>query len=460
MKNYFLSLALIFVCQPWAILAQNPQWRFLGDTLLSSWGTYNVLTALHEGVPHLVFSEYDAMGNDHWKIQRWDGTAWQPLDTSGLGNERYQVLDFTGNGTPQMAYFQGETRRFGIKRLQNGIWSTVSESPVFSEALNYIDMAFEDEKLWVAFSDFDQGGKAFIWHFDGANWIQLGQGAVSSGNIYPLNLQVENGTPWVAFREIQMGYAGFVKKFNGASWETVGAQAFDGNVHGQMDFVVTNNVPYITHIDSSTQNHVRVLKFNGAAWETVGSSMITPASYFVTLAVDRDNNQPYVLFDDSGPDFWGLSVMRFNGNTWEFVGDRAFIDNYWSVTLIIDGGIPHLGYQGGPFGQPASFQVFSKTSSAPQPPKNFPFFNIQPNPVVGKSIQFNVKLDHFGPLQARIIDSKGQCVKATSFTITPGEEIHQLPLPDLSNGIYFLQISSASGNYFTSRKFLLLHGQD
>jgi hypothetical protein len=79
---------------------------------------------------------------------------------------------------------------------------------------------------------------------------------------------------------------------------------------------------------------------------------------------------------------------------------------------------------------------------------------------VGKSIQFNVKLDHFGPLQARIIDSKGQCVKATSFTITPGEEIHQLPLPDLSNGIYFLQISSASGNYFTSRKFLLLHGQD
>ncbi|HLP93390.1 MAG TPA: T9SS type A sorting domain-containing protein [Saprospiraceae bacterium] len=456
MKNLFLSLLFLGSLLAHPIAAQNAQWRHLGDTLLSSWNTTTVLTALNGQTPHLAIQGYDNLGNAHWSIQRWNGSGWVKMDTAGLGQMSYSALGFTNAGTPQLAYFDGVSGKFGIKRLLNGLWSTLSESPVITTTGLYpISMVFENNRLWVGFTHPDQNNRAFVWHFDGNSWLQLGQGGISVGNVYPLMLQVDNGTPWIAYREIQQEYAGVVKKFDGANWQTIGGSAFDSNVHGNMDFAVKNGKPYLIHSDSSTDFQANVISFDGTNWQQVGNPLITSAYSYLKLAIDDQTNQPFFLFEDAGPNFWGLSAMRFNGTSWEFVGNRGFIPNYWSVTLIIRQGTPYVGYQWGPFGGPASFQVFSQTSSTQNLPDHAPFFSIQPNPVTQNHLMLHMELEQPEQFSVALLDMNGKNLSNQSVFVSAGKSQTMLELPSLPSGAYVLQLQAKSGAMGASRICLI-----
>ncbi|MBN8680707.1 MAG: hypothetical protein J0M29_20960 [Chitinophagales bacterium] len=179
MKNVFLSLLLLVSLFAQPIAAQTATWRHLGDTLLSSWNTTTVLTALNAQTPHMAIQSFNNLGEAYWSIRQWNGAEWISLDTAGLGQLNYSALGFTNAGTPQLAYFDGVSGKFGIKRLQNGLWSTLSESPVITTTGLYpISMVFENNKLWVGFTHPDQNNRAFVWHFDGNSWLPLGQGGI------------------------------------------------------------------------------------------------------------------------------------------------------------------------------------------------------------------------------------------------------------------------------------------
>lgn len=456
MKNLFLSLLFLgsLLAQP--IAAQTAQWRHLGDTLLSSWNTTTVLTALDGQTPHMAIQGYDDLGNVHWTIQRWNGSGWVKMDTTGLGQMSYAALGFTNNGTPQLAYFDGVSGKFGIKTLQNGLWSTLSESPIITTTGLYpISIVFENNRLWVGFAHPEQNSRAFVWHFDGNSWLPLAQDGISIGSVYPLMLQVDNGTPWIAYREIQQGYVGVVKKYDGNSWQTIGGTAFDSNVHGSMDFAVKNGKPYVIHSDSSTNFLANVISFDGTNWQQVGNPLITPAYSFLKLAIDDQTNQPFFLFEDAGANFWGLSAMRFNGTNWEFVGNRGFISNYWSVTLIIHQSTPYVGYQWGPFGGPASFQVFSQTSSTQSLPGKTHFFSLQPNPITQNYVMLQMELELAEQFSVVLLDMSGKAVSNQSVYVSAGKSQTMLELPSLPSGAYILQLQAKSGRMNASQLCLI-----
>lgn len=456
MKNFSRSLILTLFCLPFFVTAQNPQWQYLGDTLLSGWNTISVLTALDEGNPNLAILAYDNIGEVYWSVLHWNGSEWIQTDTTGLGQLNYTTFHIDNEGNPLLAYYKDDTKQFGIKRRQNGVWSTLTESPQMSGSPYYTSITFENNQLWASFTDLDQNNRAFVWTYDGSTWHQVGQGAISTGSVYPLILQIDNGIPWVAFREIEQGYAALVKKFNGTDWESVGGTAFDSNIHGQMDFAVHNGKPYLIHTDSGTQHFARVLGFNGASWEPVGSPMIIQASYYLELAIDDQTNHPFFMFDDSAPGLWGLSAMRFDGNEWKFAGERGFVDNFWSLSLLFYEGTPFIGYMKGPFGGPASCQVFGATTPSPIPHDAPLFFNIHPNPVSHNHLTLYTQTDRATSCMAVVLDVNGSIYLNKPLTLSPGENTVDIGLPELPAGSYFLQIRSITGDFQTYKKFVIV----
>jgi hypothetical protein len=456
MKKLFLSLLLLlsFCMQP--LRAQNEKWRHLGDTLLSSWNTTTLLTAIQNGTPYLAVQAYDLQGSVFWTVQRWDGSEWQSMDTTGLGAWNYTAWGFAANGAPKLAFYNNDSKTFGIKQLVNGTWINTTESPQITGLPTYVTMTFDQEQLFVAYSDQDQNGRVSVWAFNGTQWTPLNATGISEGNVYPLVLKSDNGTPWIAYQEIQQGYAGIVKRYNGSQWEQVGNPAFDGNVHGSMGFTVVNNTPYLVHADSSTQNHARVLTFNGTDWTPVGSPMIVPTSYYLNITVDEQSGTPYILLDDSGPNFWGLSVMRYNGSDWEFVGERGFIHNYWSVNLLLHEGTPYIGYLNGPFGQPASVQVFSQTTRTPDIQGLLGFVQLFPNPVIGQTVKLYTQARENFSCQARLMDQQGRVVAAFQLMLPAGESTHNLSIPDLPQGMYHFQVLAENGMVHHHQRFVVL----
>lgn len=143
--------------------------------------------------------------------------------------------------------------------------------------------------------------------------------------------------------------------------------------------------------------------------------------------------------------------MRFNGTNWEFVGNRGFISNYWSVTLIIRQGTPYVGYQWGPFGGPASFQVFSQTSSTQNLPDHAPFFSIQPNLVTQNHLMLQMELEQAEQFSAVLLDMSGKVLSNQSVSVSAGKSQTILELPSLPSGAYVLQLKAKSGSMNASQ---------
>jgi len=459
MKNYYHLLAyLVITVASQRAFSQTPQWHYLGDTIIEQTWASGILTSLEGDTPYVAYQSYD---NDtssfFWNIKRFDGTSWIPVDTNGLGYHYFEVLGTTASGVLQIAYFSFESNKFVIKRLMGNTWVTVSESPEMTDSPYYASYNFDDERLYIAFSDQGVaiGNKLTVWKYEAGDWSVLGQPGFSIGNAYPVIIKAENGTPWVAYEDWVLGRAGVVKKFDGNTWQSVGGQVFDGDPHGQMDFTVSNGIPYIAHADSSTQNRANVLKFDGTSWINVGPPMFTERTDYLKLAIDADSQEPYLLFEDYDSTFWGLSALRFDGTAWEFVGQRGFVSNSWNLEFVINGGIPYVGYEFGPFGGGASVQVFSPLSPSTEPQAADISFLIQPNPIVAGVLQIQITNATGMDAICQIFDSNGRLHQEKTLQVEAGEAVHSINVSNFPSGVYALRLQSNNGKECCTKRFVV-----
>jgi len=458
MKNYFNLFAFfLLLASPKYIFSQTPQWHYLGDTIIEqTWGT-GVLTSLEGDAPYVAYPVYDN-SDFFWKIKRFDGFSWMDVDTNGLGFQNFRILGTTASGVLQIAYLNSEGNKIGIKRLMGGTWEIISESPLIADIPYNASYDFDNERLFIAFADqnLSNGEKITVWKYDTGVWSVVGQPGFSIGNAYPIILKVDNGIPWVAYEDWALGRAGIVKKFDGNTWQSVGGQVFDGDPHGRSDFTVSNGIPYIVHADSSTQSRASVLKFDGANWSTIGPPMFTEPTSFVKLAIDDNIQEPYLLFEDYDPAFWGLSALRFNGTAWDFVGSRGFIYNYWSLEFIIKDGVPHVGYERSPFGGGGSVQVFSPVSHTITPDAGNISFKISPNPLTNDVLQMKIQSSRASDVRAQIFDMDGRLLQSASWHINAGPSDQQINVDTLAKGVYVIQLKSKDGRELYSKQFVVV----
>lgn len=455
MKIYFtLLVSLVLTFSPKYTFAQTPQWHYLGDTIVEQTWASGILTFLEGDARYVAYQTFDNT-NFVWNIKRFDGSSWVAVDTNGLGNQKLIKLHATANGRLQLAYFDFEDNKFGIKKLIGNTWETVSESPTLTNNPFPISCAFDEEKLYVAFAGESLGNKITVWKYDAGAWSVVGQPGFSNGSVHTIILKMSNGVPWVAYEDWSLGSAGIVKKFDGTSWQNIGNQAFDGDPHDQMDFTVSNGIPYIAHTDSTTQSRARVLKFDGSNWTPIGSFVGTEPTSFVKLAIDDADQKPYILIDDSGQGFWGLSALNFDGTSWNYVGTRGFISNYWNVEFVINDGIPYVGYEYSPFGGGVSVQVFSPTSLAKDPQTALSFFQIQPNPIQDGVLQLKISNTVGSTAICHIFDQNGRLIHEKTLQTSALEVGYRLNIQGLPPGVYVLRLQPEQGKEAQIQRFVV-----
>ncbi len=455
MKNYFTSFAffwLLVSLQP--TFSQTPQWHYLGDTIIEETWISGILFHFEGDAPYVAYQTFNDTAFA-WAIKRFDGNSWVPMDTVGLGLHNFHLLGTTASGVLQIVHFDHDSKRFVLKQLIGNTWQTVSESPQLSFYPYLGSYFFDKENFYAAFRDEDLDDKITVWKFDGSNWSTVGQAGFSEGAVHTIVLKVSNGIPWVAYEDWSLGSAGVVKKFDGNTWQSIGNQVFDGDPHDQMDFAVSNGIPYVAYADSTTQNRASVVKFDGATWSNVGPPMFTERTDFLKLAINADNQEPYLIFEDHGPSFWGLSAMRFDGNVWDYVGARGFINNYWSLEFVIKGGIPYVGHERSPFGGGASVQVFSPLSPSTEPQNPGISFSILPNPIANGMLQ--VQIDNPTNVDAicQIFDQNGRLLQEKNFQIRAGKVVHSFNVSDFKSGVYALRIQSNNGKEYGVKSFVV-----
>ncbi len=457
MKNYFTLFAffLLLVSHQQAF-SQTPQWHFLGDTIIEETWSSGILTSLEGDAPYVAYQTFNDTAYS-WKIRRFDGNSWVFVDTTGLGLHNFQLLGTNASGMLQIAHFDHESKRFGLKRLIGNTWQTISESPQLTFFPYLGSYVFDDEDFYAAFQDEAMDDKITVWKFDGSNWSIVGQPGFSEGHVHSIVLKVSNGIPWVAYEDWSLGSAGIVKKLDGNTWQSVGSQVFNGDPHDNMDFAVSNGIPYVAHADSSTQNRASVLKFDGADWTNVGPPMFTERTDFLKLAIDANNQEPYLLFQDNDPTFWGLSALHFDGTTWDFVGAPGFIFNYWNLEFVIKNGVPLVGYERSAFGGGASVQAFSLLSPSTEPQASGISFRIQPNPIADGMLQIQLGNSTNIDLICQIFDQNGRLIQENKLQVGAGEIAHSLNVSDLPPGVYALRLQPSNGKEWGVRRFVVTH---
>lgn len=455
MKNYLtLFIFCLLAALPQHAFSQTPQWNYLGDTIIEETWVSGILTTLEGDVPYVAYQVFDT-NNLLWKIKRLDGFSWVDVDTNGLGYQNFRLLGTTASGVLQIAYHSDDGKKFGIKRLVGSAWETVSESPELVNDPYPATYAFDDERLFVAFPEQGLDNKITVWKYDAGAWSVVGQPGFSSGNVHSITLKVSNGIPWVAYEDWSLGRAGIVQKFDGNTWQNVGGQAYDGDQYGKKDFAVSNGIPFIAHADSSTQNRASVLKFDGANWSHVGPPMFTERTDFLKLAINADNQEPYLLFEDSDPSFWGLSALRFDGTAWDYVGNRGFISNYWSLEFVIHNGVPIVGYERSAFGGGASVQVFRPLSQSTMPHAEAIAFQIQPNPISEGVLQIQLGNATTEGSICQIIDQNGRLILERKLPGDTGASHQSFDVSGFPPGVYALRLQLKNGKAWATKRFVV-----
>lgn len=457
MKNYVYFLILFLNGFSLArSQAQSPQWHFLGDTIIEQTWSTNVLSYLDGDAPYVAFEQFDDSFLSYWNIRRFDGTSWAPVDTNGLGVHNFQWLGANANGNLQIAYFDQDSMRFGLKRLVGSTWQDITISPRLEHYPYLASYAFDGEKFYAAFPDLNLEDKISVFAFDGNDWSAVGQTGFSTGRVHSVVLKISNGIPWVAYLDRSLGNAGMVQKLVGNNWQVVGNQLLNGDVHGRMDMAVSNGIPYIAHADSSTQFRASVLKFDGSSWISLGQPMPASTTQFLKLAVDGPIQKPYILVEEHGPNLWGLSTLALEGANWEYVGAKGFIDNYWNLEFSINNGVPMVGYSRSPFGGGASVQVFSPLSAAAEPLSPFLTFAVSPNPVRGNTLQIQMACEESLNAVVQIYDLEGRLKWKSNTMIEKGNSNLAFNIGTLASGSYLVQLKSASGKVFGNKWFIVI----
>ncbi|MDQ0902045.1 InlB B-repeat-containing protein [Paenibacillus sp. V4I7] len=290
-------------------------------------------------------------------------SKWEPVGGAGFSaGETWDPSLFVYNGTPYVAYIEGNNNTVTVKKYSGSSWEPIGSPISTSWATAGSTSLYVDNGIpYVAYRDGLNSDKITVQTYNGSNWAPVGSAGISANVADFTSLYVDNGTPYVAFKDYGNARKATVITYNGSSWEPVGIAGFSAGEIFSTSLKVDNGTPYVAFTDAANSSKATVMTYNGSGWEPVGNAGFSPggAEY---VSLDIHEGIPYVAYTDYS-NGRKLSAQKYNGSNWEYVGSAGF-SGYLAgyVTLKIDNGTPYVAFMDAQYSDKATVKKYNGSS--------------------------------------------------------------------------------------------------
>ena len=442
--------------------AQAQQWNALGQPGFSAGEAYAPIMALNAaGTPYVAYEDFSNAGKA--TVMTYGGTSWAPVGSPGITTNAAEFISIAISRycVPYMVYTDEGASNTTSVMAYNGAWAPVGPQYITGPQTTYNDIAIDTFGTpYIVYVDGTDYFKATVKKFvDTASaWFTVGSADFTPGQASYCKLAISRGgTPYVAFEDADSNHRASVMAFDGLNWNFVGAQGFSEGRATYTDIVMdTNDVPYIVYADAGNGGKATVMKFNGTSWVAVGAQGFSDTHVQYTSIAIGANNLPYVAFSDGGTTAQGgpATVMQFDGATWSIMcapGISAGIAGYTTVGVARQAGMVYVSYMD--VADSSRATVMANNGVTPCYAASVATvaagaaMSIYPNPAYD---ELNVVSAAEAIHDVKITNLLGQTV----CSLQPNAMTAKVPVGNLPNGVYFIQVNSTDPGAGTIMKFV------
>ena len=275
-----------------------------------------------------------------------------------------------------------------VTPVTNSQWSYVGKAGFSKGRVHNVSAASGSDNVpYIAF--IDSAFKVQVMKPNNTKWVTVGGDVCDGGALFETIALTNTNVPVVGYIDSVNDKNITVKEYSGGNWITLGIPGFApayGAFQNPFSMALdTSGIPYVLSFASNNPYTISVFKLSGSNWVRVGgSNFATAGNGQANIAIDKNTNTPYIIFDDANTVNFSFgyqaTVMKFNGKRWMTVGNAGFTagrNGIFYPDIKIDGaGIPIVSmqeddgferlsayqYKVGTW-QPVGYQHFSKSRS-------------------------------------------------------------------------------------------------
>ncbi len=243
-------------------------WTSIGSDLTAGAGQYTNIKVSATGKPYLAYIDVSAANGVF--VRSYNGTSWDTVGGAQIsaGNANYPSIAFDHFDTLYIAYQDyTDGGRARVKKFNGTSWVNVGSSflsEIYGGA-NDITLVFDsNNKPYVGYwNPYAGGPKAAVHKFDGANWLQVGLPSFTTGvSLYTSMALDHNDVPYIAYQDAAVAQQSVVMKYNGTTWVNVGTAGFSGGPTGFTSLAIDGNGnPFVAYTDGNNSQKTTVSTF-------------------------------------------------------------------------------------------------------------------------------------------------------------------------------------------------------
>jgi hypothetical protein len=302
-----------------------------GNTGISS---YNKLAFAPDGTPYLAYVDGNTVidgvvtrdVNNAATVQKYDGTSWVMV-----GNEGFGSMGVGGDGINLIPVFAG----------MDGI--SLAFSP---DGTPYVAVSYLQTQRVTCGRNCPPGlppvpsRVTSVLRYAGTSWVGMGywtDGASPSLAFAP------EGTPWVAYSSEDDGGKAKVRRLDGSGWVMATPGQFpNSNAHGVSLAFAPNGTPYVVFSDGNNAGKATYMTLTNGSWTLTAAS--TTAADNLSLAFDGDG-VPYLAYralDGTNK----AMVAKLSADQSGWLADTSSGPSDYPALALSPGGAPFLAYMG------------------------------------------------------------------------------------------------------------------
>lgn len=454
----------------------NGQWKDLGTRYgFAAGSTANIAAATDgNGIPYMAFQ--DLANNGKATVMKYENGSWMNTGSAGFSADSawYTSLAIKNNGVPFVVYKdKGFNGRATVKKFSNYSWRTVGQPGFSAGEVAYTSIAINNNAIpYVVYRDEGHGGKATVKKFTDGSWKNVGLPGFTPAAVTNTSIRMECGTvPWIVYRDEVSGNVE-LRKYQQGSWKELPSP---GRTRSGVDMAINEwGTPYVFYREPGYPRNLTVKYLLNNTWTTLGPTIESADNYeiFNQQILLNTGSDPYVLYIKSGPVHpesfvtQEIKLKYFNGSDWVDIwpaGQGGI--GIWNTSFAFKPTgqlfVAYMhSYERGVFAKltespcvnPGSFDRnrMHKTISDQGVMVQSLTLKVYPNPV-GRIASAYLTLDKESRVAFRLTDLNGQFIWAREVSLASGLSVIDLPVSQLTGGVYLLTAKTAEGRIISVR---------
>ncbi|MEA5466977.1 DUF4347 domain-containing protein [Leptothoe sp. PORK10 BA2] len=259
------------------------------------------------GTPYVAY--LDANDGDTTKVIRFDGTNWVPVGNAVSSNGASSIDLETGSDGKLYVLYRDAAHggRATLRVLDNNTWVPVgpegfSLGPILQESgISQSDLKIGNDGTPYVVYNYTSGGvgNVVVQSFNTTTgWTTVGNTSFETGTVRFPNLAIQNGVPYVAYSDPNDGKKAYVQTFVNGNWTLVGSPVSTASAFSPDLEFDSAGIPYLVYPEAAAADRATVKKFVNGAWVDAGDfAFSTSAAPYTDVAISS-SGIPYVLYRD------------------------------------------------------------------------------------------------------------------------------------------------------------------